>query len=214
MKQQQTRIENECGPCLKRRSFLEVLPACAVTCLGLRSMSAFSQTSQAPAPNRHKFDEEIPRKLTFRQAMRMNVGDTIELMLFLSKTLGKEKAIALLKQYATETGIAGGHEAIKRLGKNDFEALKRIFSPESSQFRNTLTMQVVESTDRGHEIKVTECLWATTYREANASDEGYAGVCYGDYAFAKSFNPQIEMVRNKTLMQGETHCNHRYIFKA
>jgi len=214
MIQKQIWTENQFRSRLRRRSFLEALPACAVSCLGLRNMSAFSQTTQAPAPNRHKFDEEIPRKLTFRQAMRTNVGDTIELMLFLSKTLGKEKAIELLKQFATESGITGGQEAAKRLGKNDFEALKRMFSPESPQFRNTLTMQVVESMDTAHEIKVTECLWAATFRGANAGDEGYAGVCYGDYAFAKSFNPQIEMVRNKTLMQGETYCNHRYILKA
>ena len=214
MMQEQIRTENELCSRLRRRSFLEVLPACAVTCLGLRNMSAFSQTTQAPAPNKHTFDEEIPRKLTFRQAMRMKVGDTIELMLFLSKTLGKEKTIELLKQFAAEAGMAGGQEATKRLGKNDFEALKRMFSPESPQYRNSLTMQVVESTDTAHEIKVTECLWAATFREVDAGDEGYAGVCHGDYAFAKSFNPQIEMVRNKTLMQGETYCNHRYIFKA
>ena len=214
MIQGQIRAENEFGSRLRRRSLLGVLPACAVTCLALRNISAFSQSTQAPAPNKHKFDEEIPRKLTYRQAMRMKEGITIELMLFLSRTLGKEKAIELLKQFANETGVADGQEMAKRLGKNDFAALKQMFSPENPQYRSTLTMQVVESTDTSHEIKVTECLWATTFREANAGEEGYAGVCFGDYAFAKSFNPQIELVRSKTLMQGETYCNHRYLFKA
>jgi len=33
-------------------------------------------------------------------------------------------------------------------------------------------------------------------------------------AFARAFNPQFEMVRDKTLMQGHDCCSHRYLWKA
>lgn len=39
-------------------------------------------------------------------------------------------------------------------------------------------------------------------------------MCFGDFAFAKAFNPNIEMVRDKTLMQGHACCNHRYLWKG
>jgi hypothetical protein len=60
----------------------------------------------------------------------------------------------------------------------------------------------------------TECLWAKTFVDAGAGDLGNAAICHGDYAFARSFNPGIEMVRDKTLMQGHAYCNHRYLWKG
>ena len=100
------------------------------------------------------------------------------------------------------------------LGKNDIEALKSFFGPANPGYASTLTFTVAKSTERVHEIRVTECLWAKTFLEAQAGDLGYAGICFGDYEFARSFNPQIGMVRDKTLTQGDDCCNRRYLWKG
>ena len=71
-------------------------------------------------------------------------------------------------------------------------------------------MEVVEDTDAAFEIKVTECLWAQTFRKADAADLGAACICHPDYAAIEAFNPDYEMVRDKTLMEGHDCCNHRY----
>jgi len=55
-----------------------------------------------------------------------------------------------------------------------------------------------------------ECLWAKTFREADAGDIGYAGCCYGDYGMTKSFNPKLKLERNKTLMQGHDCCHFKW----
>jgi len=68
----------------------------------------------------------------------------------------------------------------------------------------------VEDSETAHEIRVTECLWAKTFREAGAAAIGYAVVCHGDYAECQAFNPHIRMIRTKTLMQGDDCCNHRW----
>jgi len=39
-------------------------------------------------------------------------------------------------------------------------------------------------------------------------------VCHGDYAWAEGFNPDIKLVRDKTLMQGDSICNHRYVWQG
>ncbi len=64
------------------------------------------------------------------------------------------------------------------------------------------------------EVKVTECLWATTYRILNAGDLGYILSCCADFAKAERFNPKMRMIRTKTLMQGEPFCNNRYVIEA
>lgn len=202
-----------------RREFLgRILPACAVTCLGLKGLPLLGQSppasGQAPA-GKHKFDEEIPMKLTFRTFFDLQYGRSfVGLLTFFSAKLGPEKAVELLKEWSTGESTEAGKRTAQRLGASDFTALKKFFSPANPGYKNTLTLEVVESTDRAHELKVTECLWADCFLKNKAGDLGYASVCFGDYAFARAFNPQIEMVRDKTLMQGHSICNHRYLWKG
>ncbi len=76
-------------------------------------------------------------------------------------------------------------------------------------------MEIVEDTDQAFELKITECVWAAAFRDLGAAGElGFAMVCWDDYAWAESLNPKIKLVRDKTLMQGATYCNHRYIWRG
>jgi hypothetical protein len=208
-----------------RRAFLgRMLPACAVTCLGLRSLpllgdpapagQAQPQASGGQTSAKHKFDEELPMKPTFRQLITAEYSSFIPLAVFLSERLGKEAVVQLLKDWTTVRSQEAGADTAKRLGANDFAALKKFFTPDSRLYKYTLTMEIAESTDTAHELKITECLWADTFLRAKAGELGYAAVCFGDYAFAQGFNPKIEMVRDKTLMQGQPFCNHRYLWKG
>ncbi len=202
---------------VERRSFLLVgVPACAAVCAGLCGL-AHGVTPQdpaqaAPQAAKHPFDEEVPRKFTFRQLQRIQLMIPMDLAKYLTRNLGRDKGLELLKAYATETSTRDAREVAEQMKGNDFAALKKLFSPQ--EYQNRLVMEVTESTDRVHQLKVTECLWARTCLDAKAGEEGYAMICHGDYAFARAFNPKIEMVRDKTLMQGDAYCNHRYQLKA
>ena len=79
---------------------------------------------------------------------------------------------------------------------------------------HSLTMEIIRDTDTVFEMRVTECLLAKVYREAKAADLGFNCVCWADYAQAEAFNPKIKLIRDKTLMQGHDHCNHKYVFAA
>jgi hypothetical protein len=172
--------------------------------------------AQAPAQAPHKFDAEIPRKMTMRLAFRMQyVAAFIPYLEFCAKTAGRDAVIATLKAYAEDGAGPGAAENVRRLGGNSFAHLKKLFDPKNAMpYGQTLTFSLIEDTDKVHELRVTECLWAQTFLTAKAGDLGYAGVCWGDYAFARAFNPAIELIRDKTLMQGHDCCNHRYVWKG
>lgn len=203
-----------------RRGFLGLaLPTCAVTCLAFKALPVVAQDAQAarqaPAPPAgHPFDEQVPRTPTYRQLLTLQFGNVISLAQYLTRTLGRDKAIAILEAHGTERSQQSARNRVERAGNNDFATLKQTFTPGTPGFKNTLVFDVVESTDRVHELKVTECLWANVWRGVGAGDEGFAAICHGDYAFATAFNPKIEMVRDKTLMQGDAFCNHRYLWKG
>lgn len=201
----------------RRRFLSQALPACSLLCLGAGSnvLGLSPASKKAFQQAKHKFDEEFPMKFTNRQLMSYVYGrNYIPLLKFMSEEIGKDKLIAMLKRNSTEQGRQIGKMIAQRLGKNDFAELKKYFSQENPNFKNMLTMTLTEDTDSVHELKVTECLWADTFVKAEAGELGFADVCFADYASAPAFNPKIEMVRDKTLMQGHDYCNHRYLLKS
>jgi hypothetical protein len=79
-------------------------------------------------------------------------------------------------------------------------------------FVQTLREQIGEDSENAHEIRVTECVWASVFREAGLDGEiGHAAVCNMDFTWPTAFNPKFKMERDHTLMQGHDYCNHRYI---
>jgi len=183
-------------------------------CLGAGKLFALSPSDSKSViqQEKHMFDNEYPRKLTYKQFFATRYGEYIRLARALEKEFGKEKTIELLKKFTTESSLEIGKRQAK--GKSDLslKAYTRQFNPKN--FNNLLNMEIVEDTDQAFEIKVSDCIWATAFLRAKAGDIGYAAVCWGDYAWARGFNPKIEMVRDKTLMEGHEYCNHRYLWKG
>jgi hypothetical protein len=89
----------------------------------------------------------------------------------------------------------------------DAERRKRFWS-------NALTSQRIERTPKSYEIKITECLWARTFRDVNAADLGFAAICYGDEAMAAAFDPRLKLTRTKALMNGDDCCHFRWVWEG
>ena len=145
-----------------------------------------------------------------RQFFAVQYQEFIELAKALEQSMGKDKTIEFLKKYTQEKMLEYGKNHAKRSPDNSFRTYVKTFDPV--RYQDTLTMEIVENTDTAYELKVTECMWASTFLAAKAGDIGWTSVCFGDYAWAEGFNPKIKLVRDKTLMQGHDICNHRYIW--
>lgn len=197
----------------RRRFLTRVVPACALACLGAKDLLARTLTEEKrdAAEAVHPFDAPLDRDLTYRQLFAGQYREYIGLVKELEKEWGEERTIEFLKKITTVKMTTYGKSQAGRVAENNFEAYV-------SQFRegyaNMLTKEIVQDTDTVFELRVTECIWADTFLRADAGTIGYAAVCWGDYAWAKSFNDKIVMVRDKTLMQGHDCCNHRYLWKG
>jgi hypothetical protein len=200
-----------------RRHFLAtVVPACAATCLGFKLALAQEKTKataegKAAIEDLHPFDAELPRQLTYRQFYRARYREAIELAKAMQEEMGPEKAIEFLKKNTTKNMGDYGKSQAEKTEDHSLHAYTEQFR-KVENYKNTLTMEIVEDSDQAFELKVTECMWAGTFLDADAGDIGFAMVCHGDYAWAEGFNPKIKLVRDKTLMQGAAICNHRYVW--
>ena len=198
---------------IERRQFISrIIPTCALTCFGLGHAFALAQTEEKSISSEviHKFDNEYERKLTYRQFYATQYRELIQLAKALEEEWGADKTFEFLRKFTTNRLLKYGQRHAQRSPDNSFHTYTDTFR-NTERYKNTLTMHIVEDTEKAFELNVTECIWATTFLKVEAGDIGYATVCYGDYAWAEGFNPKIKLIRDKTLMQGHDCCNHRYV---
>jgi hypothetical protein len=202
-----------------RRQFLAtVVPACAIACVGCST--AFAQT-EGKTPARgdeapedvHPFDAEYPRKLTFRQVIGARYRGSIRLVKAMQEEMGEKETIEFLKNYTSNRMLDYGKSQASDTDDHSLHQYTEQFRNVDT-YQNTLVMEIVEDTDKAFELKVSECLWASIFRDADAGEIGFAMVCHGDYAWAEGFDPKIKLIRDKTLMEGAPICNHRYVWQG
>jgi hypothetical protein len=195
------------------------VPTCAATCLALSGApaAAFGTRSPGQAASRstsNRFDEALDQPLTYRQMFEAQCEEFIPLSKRLEETLGHERTVEILKAHSSDRGAKTAKAVVERLGGNAFDTVKTLFSPGNPSFGTTMVFDVVESTEKVHELRVAACLWADTWRKADAGELGFAAVCWGDYAGFRAFSPNLELVRTQTLMQGHPCCNHRMLWRT
>ena len=202
---------------MDRRGFVSgMLPACAVTCMGVTRLSllGWARADTDVQQETHKFDALAEPVPTWRQIERLKIARFLQFSEYLAEQMGRDQVIEILKGFQSSRNADQARRAVQRLGSNDFAAFKRFYDPAIPALNRIVTMEIVENTDTVYEWRVTECINSDPYLRADAADLGYAAACYGDYAFAESFNPAIRLTRDQTLMQGHPCCNHRYTWEG
>ena len=162
----------------------------------------------------HKFQADAG--MTFEEVFGFTVKEwLVPILQGLAEEVQGHDFIETLKRAGARVGSQRGRDAAKGVPTNDFAAYTALIREQLSDrlVEHALSLEVVEDTDEALEIKVTECLWAKTFRESGAPDLGYATLCHPDFAFPQAFNPKIRMTRTKTLMQGDDCCNHRWVLE-
>jgi hypothetical protein len=204
-----------------RRQFLgAALPACVMGCLAVTALPAAAWKQQASGsqakssqPPGHVFDAEAPRTPTYRDLIKLKFAGVIPLILRLEQTIGREKTIEVLRSSSDAQSRSFGRAAAAQSGANDMAALRAVLTQGPAT--HLWVFQIIESTERVFELRVSECLFATILRDGRVDGElGHAAQCYGDHGFAEAFNPKLRLVRTKTIMQGHGACNHHFTLTA
>jgi len=208
----------------RREFFLNILPAGTLFCLGCGSISALAnrQDMQQTEDKKHKFIEDSG--LTMRETFRFAYLWTyIPMMEALAAQLGREKLVDLVKEATATFWTQRTKSITQRLPKIDFEAFLswEYLDPvlDNTGHRRhfwslAFTTQTIEDTPKSYEMRVNECLWAQTFREANAGDIGFASFCYADEAIAAAFDRRVKLVRTKALMKGDDCCHFRWVWEG
>jgi hypothetical protein len=203
--------ENAIRTIMNRREFVtRATTVCSMFCIGDGSLFALLRSGQeaSSSPENHKFQKDTG----------MSYDD-------LSKFVVGRMLVPMVGAVAAKVGIDVVQKAVldhlqkrvaaqvKSLPKRELADFTQNFKSQDPFNINTWTKEIIQDTDTVFEMRVSECLWAKAFREANAADLGFKIICSADYVTAETFNPKIKLIRDKTLMQGHDCCNHKYIFQ-
>ena len=194
---------------INRRSFLSK-PLSASTILGLGcsqnlAMAASHQEEQAI----HKFQREMS-PATYIQWARHRHAKYIGILKNLKSDIGEQRLLEALKRASYAENVTLGKRLSSRI--DSMKTFAGPFRDENSRVGRTIVREIIEDSDTAFEMKITECLTEKVFREADALDLGFVCVCYADFGLPVGMDINIELIRDKTLMQGHDCCNHRYVW--
>lgn len=204
----------ECYSIDRRTLLTRMAPACALGCAGISVVpTAGLRGMKTVLQEPHKFD--VPREITLtarQRAQMMNRG-WFEFIKTLQEEMDRPELLRFLNANSAKMGTQTGQRQAQQAPDDSFQSFVSVF--RSPQMNESLSLEIIEDTDKVFQLSVTECIWADTVRSAGFDGEvGHAIVCNMDYHWPPAFNPEFRMERTKTLMQGHDECNHRYIDTA
>jgi len=192
-----------------RKNFLRtVIPIGAGLCFGCPKLLFFSRDLIQDQDFSLRIKKE---KLSFshEEFFIAKFNDYIDRMKKFKEYIGQDKLISMIKRSTDDL-----NNSIKPY--LEAKSVKDFLNPllNDENYKIWLDIEVLELTDKIGHLKITNCIWAKTFLDRNAGDIGFATICYGDFSWAKAFNPKLKMERTDTLMEGYKCCDETYIWNG
>ena len=197
----------------ERREFLrKAFTSCALCGLASPTALAHEGINPVDTPQKHKFelDSGMSMQAVYNFAYKVSY---IPAMKNLMKQIGKEKFLDMLRTSSDMLHVPGKDEAIDYHDRT-LASFSNNMKKGCENYRDRLTYEILSENSNELEMQFTECLWAKTFRAADAADIGYAGICYQDYSSIRAFNPKLKLIREKTLMQGNDCCHFKWVMET
>jgi hypothetical protein len=153
---------------------------------------------------------ERPSDIWFVEEYKKWQRDNIEAivsMLRSMRNLYGEKVINV----ASVAYLSTMRQRWKKIGEeSEKKDIVELYNKLWENSRSLFSYDVLHKDDDSLDLKVNSCFWAEEFRRLNASDIGFELCCMADFYIVEGFNPTIEYKRTKTLMKGDSYCDHHY----
>jgi predicted ArsR family transcriptional regulator len=126
----------------------------------------------------------------------------------LSEEFGAEKVLPVLQKTIIQIARRQGAQMAESGGGCGLEHFA--VTLEAWKKDDALGIEVLEQTPQVFSFNVTHCRYADLYRELGVAGLGGILSCSRDFALIEGFNPDVQLERTQTIMEGAPHCDFRY----
>jgi len=126
-----------------------------------------------------------------------------------AREIGDSKAFSIAKKIICEDAVLSGKSLAENYSGCSLEALLKIVEEVWAE-DGTLEIKNIRLNEDTLCFDVTYCGYAKMYERLGIKDLGSLLSCCRDFTFMDGFNPEIELIRTKTIMEGADICDFRY----
>ena len=126
----------------------------------------------------------------------------------LGERFGRDEVVAIVREVVG--GIAREQGRVMAEGRGDasLASFAQTLGPWTKD--DALRLRVIDASPARFDFDVTRCRYAEMYQQLGLAELGAVLSCNRDYSLIEGFNPEIELVRDQTIMQGAACCTFRY----
>jgi hypothetical protein len=144
--------------------------------------------------------------LTRREIEALVIAPLLEA---LSDEFGRERVLEIARQ--TIVGIA--KEQGKQLAESMGGCTLAHFAASLDAWKkdDALMIDVLEQTEDSLFFNMTRCRYAEMYTKLGVPELGVLLSCNRDFALIEGFNPDVNLTRTQTIMEGAPICDFRFV---
>ena len=129
-----------------------------------------------------------------------------------AKEFGTDKTYALAKEIICKDAFLSGETLAGKYSGNSLNDLLKVVKEVWAK-DGTLEIKNLNLSENSLKFDVTRCGYAEMYERLGIKKLGVLLSCCRDFAFVDGFNPELRIVRTKTIMEGNDICDFCYVLK-
>ena len=124
-----------------------------------------------------------------------------------AEELREEKTLEIVRGVVADLAEQAGRDAAERLGENTPESYVCKAIPAFAA-GGALKYEIKEASPDLARMDITYCAYVDMYKSLGLADLGFTLSCERDIGFIRGFNPDVEFIREGTLMNGAPCCDY------
>ncbi len=120
----------------------------------------------------------------------------------------RERVLAIARQVIVQVATEQGAQLAAQAGGCSLAHFSR--SLEAWKKDDAILIDVLEENESRFSFNVRRCRYAEMYQTLGIPELGHILSCNRDYALIEGFNPDVELQRTQTIMEGAPFCDFRY----
>lgn len=127
----------------------------------------------------------------------------------LGEEFGRERVLEVARRVVIEIARQQGAALVDQAGGSGLQEFAGTL--ENWKKGGALEIEVIEQNQARFSFNVRRCRYAEMYRALGIPELGGLLSCNRDAALVEGFNPDIQLTRTQTIMDGAPFCDFRYV---
>ncbi len=125
-----------------------------------------------------------------------------------SEEFGRQRVLEITRQTIIRIAREQGTSLAQSMGGNSLAHFADTL--EAWKKDDAMQIEVLEQSEGRFAFDVTRCRYAEMYNALGIPELGGLLSCNRDHALIEGFNPQVQLTRTQTIMEGAPSCDFRY----